>query len=108
MDQGGVQLQATQSDKDKGVGWSRLPPPLSFSLYNEDAPRQLLSPLAALGEVMARPERRAFRKRSNICIADLFIQKLNSSHMKTKPAIEKMSFFMAFPKTYICMSSLEL
>ena len=33
--------QTTQSHKDKGVGWSDLP------LYNEDAPRQLLSSLAA-------------------------------------------------------------
>ena len=99
----------------------------SLSVYNEDAPRQLLSSLAALGEVMLTPpEQRAFRKKETVVfiiytvytlcihciytvyIPDLFIHKLNSSHMKTKPASKRMSFFMAFPETYICMSSLEL
>ena len=65
MDKGRVQPQleaeATQSDKDKGVGWSGLR--TALSLYNEDAPRQLLSSLAALGGVTARPETQAFRKK---------------------------------------------
>ena len=69
MDKGRVQpqleVEATQSDKDKGVGWSGLwtALSLSLSLYNEDAPRQLLSSLAALGGVTARPETQAFRKK---------------------------------------------
>ena len=96
--------EATQSPKDKRVGWSEL------SVYNEDAPRQLLSSLAALGEVMpAPPEQQAFKKeKKQLYIADFFIQKLNSSHMKTKPAIERISCFVSFPRTYICMSSLRL
>ena len=61
--------EATQSPKDKRVGWSGL------SVYNEDAPRQLLSSLAALGEVMpAPPEQQAFKKeKKQLYIADFFI-----------------------------------
>ena len=60
--------EATQSPKDKRVGWSGL------SVYNEDAPRQLLSFLAALGEVMpAPPEQQAFKKEMKTIVHRRFL-----------------------------------